>query len=293
MRRNCCHISLGFVLKLLSYLQAFVGVSILLYSLWMLSQWNDRAAPPGFPPPAYPPGSSAAPLSSARSAEMARADRSSGLELAADVVSRWDGGLGLALRSFELPAPWFIYSFMGLGIVLCCVSLIGCIAAEALNGCCLCFYTLLVSVLLLLEAALVAFIAIDHHWEQILPSDPTGELDSLRSFIESNIEMCEWIGIAVVVVQGLSLLLSFVLRALASPRRADYDGLDGYDNVEGQTREPLLNHKSSPTSGPAKSDVRGGHSGIWSSLVREKYGLNNNAKFGSDSQNASGSTKTK
>lgn len=60
------------------------------------------------------------------------------------------------------------------------------------------------------------------------------------------------------------------MRALASPQRADYDDLDGYDNVEGQTREPLLNHKSSPTSGPAKSDVRGGHSGIWSSLVREK-----------------------
>lgn len=224
---------------------------------------------------------------------MALADRSSGLELAADVVSRWDDGLGLALRSFELPAPWFIYSFMGLGIVLCCVSLIGCIAAEALNGCCLCFYTLLVSVLLLLEAALVAFIAIDHRWEQILPSDPTGELDSLRSFIESNIEMCKWIGIAVVVIQALSLLLSFVLRALASPRRADYDGLDDYDNVEGRTREPLLNHKSSTTSGSAKSDARGGHTGIWSSLVREKYGLNNSAKFGSDSQNASGSTKTK
>lgn len=147
--------------------------------------------------------------------------------------------------------------------------------------------------LLLLEAALVAFIAIDQRWEQILPSDPTGELDSLRSFIESNIEMCKWIGIAVVVIQALSLLLSFVLRALASPRRADYDGLDDYDNVEGRTREPLLNHKSSTTSGSAKSDARGGHTGIWSSLVREKYGLNNSAKFGSDSQNASGSTKTK
>lgn len=224
---------------------------------------------------------------------MARADRSSGLELAADLVSRWDDGLGLALRSFQLPAPWFIYSFMGLGVVLCCISFIGCIAAEALNGCCLCFYTLLVSVLLLLEAALVAFIAIDHHWEQILPSDPTGELDSLLSFIESNIEMCKWIGIAVVAIQGLSLLLSFVLRALAAHRRADYDGLDDYDNVEGQTREPLLNHKSSPTSGSAKSDFRGDSSGIWSSLVREKYGLKNSAKFGSDSQDASGSTKTK
>lgn len=108
MRRNCCHVSLGFVLKLLNYLQAFVGVSILLYSVWMLNQWNDRA--PVFPPPAYPPGSSPAPLSSARSAEMARSDRSSGLEIAARAVSRFDDGLGLALGSFELPAPWYVLS---------------------------------------------------------------------------------------------------------------------------------------------------------------------------------------
>lgn len=33
----------------------------------------------------------------------------------------------------------FIYSFMGVGVFLCCISLLGCIAAEAFSGCCLCF----------------------------------------------------------------------------------------------------------------------------------------------------------
>lgn len=33
----------------------------------------------------------------------------------------------------------FIYSFMGVGILVCCIALIGCIAAEAISGCCLCF----------------------------------------------------------------------------------------------------------------------------------------------------------
>ena len=33
----------------------------------------------------------------------------------------------------------FIYSFMGVGILLCSITFIGCIAAEAINGCCLCF----------------------------------------------------------------------------------------------------------------------------------------------------------
>lgn len=100
-------------------------------------------------------------------------------------------------------------------------------------------FTLLKTVVILLEAALVAFIAIDHHWEKVfftpflgifsfsnsvmqfhrfilsyfplrniyyftcqdLPYDPTGELHSLRSFIEDNSDVCKWIGIVVVSIQ--------------------------------------------------------------------------------------------
>jgi len=33
----------------------------------------------------------------------------------------------------------FIYCFMAIGILVCIVTIIGFIAAEAINGCCLCF----------------------------------------------------------------------------------------------------------------------------------------------------------
>lgn len=36
---------------------------------------------------------------------------------------------------------------------------------------------------------------------QDLPFDPTGELESLRSFIEDNIDICKWVGIAVIGIQ--------------------------------------------------------------------------------------------
>lgn len=49
MRPNCCHFSLAFVLKFLNFLQAFVGFSILLYSIWMLNQWDHHI--PQQPPP--------------------------------------------------------------------------------------------------------------------------------------------------------------------------------------------------------------------------------------------------
>ncbi|MFS7930650.1 hypothetical protein Hanom_Chr04g00346741 [Helianthus anomalus] len=89
----------------------------------------------------------------------------------------------------------FIYAFMGLGVVLCCISCIGHIAAEAIHGCCLCFYTILKIVLIQLKVALVGFIVLDHRWEKDLPEDPTESIDSIREFIEDNVEICKWVGI--------------------------------------------------------------------------------------------------
>lgn len=201
------------------------------------------------------------------------------------LVSGTDDGLGFDLSSLKLPASWFIYFFMGVGILLCCITLIGCIAAEAISGCCLCFYSLLKTVFILLEAALVAFIAIDHNWEKDLPYDPTGELDSLRSFVENNVDICKWVGITVIIIQALSLLLSMVLRAMVSTRRTDFEGEDDYEIARGR-REPLLNSQSNQTSGSTHSD-------IWSSRIREKYGLNSGDKYNSLNTNASVSVKSK
>ncbi|KAF3436039.1 hypothetical protein FNV43_RR23131 [Rhamnella rubrinervis] len=285
MRPNCCHVSLAFVLKFLNFLQAFLGISIILYSVWILDQWNNHI-------PISPPPSAPSPDSSTLSLYLHSQTASiTPLNLEVNLVSGFDGSSGLDLQSFKLPAPWFIYSFMGVGILLCCITFIGCIAAEAISGCCLCFYTLLMTVIILLEAALVAFIAIDHRWEKDLPFDPTGELQSLRSFIEANVDICKWVGLTVVIIQALSLLLSIVLRALVSTRRADYDGEDDYDG-RARIREPLLNPQLSQASGSTKGDGRGIHSDVWSSRMRDKYGLNSGDKYSSPNQNASRSMKS-
>lgn len=244
MRLHCCHFSLAFLLKFLNFLQAFVGLSILLYSIWMLNQWDHFT-----PQPPLPHLSLSLP-------------RSSSPQFTSDI---------------NLPAPWFIYAFMCVGILVCCIAFFGCIAAEIINGCCLCFYTVLITVLVLLEAALVAFIAIDRQWQEDLPADPTGQLASIRSFIEDNQDICRWVGIVVLVVQALSLLVALILRATVSTRRADFDDEEEYD-VRGRSREPLLNHQSGQTSGPSKGDIRGNLSDVWSSRMREKYGLNNGDK---------------
>ncbi|CAK9177600.1 unnamed protein product [Ilex paraguariensis] len=39
----------------------------------------------------------------------------------------------------DTPVPWFIYTFLGLGVTLCVITCSGHIAAETANGCCLFF----------------------------------------------------------------------------------------------------------------------------------------------------------
>ncbi|TYI70608.1 hypothetical protein E1A91_D08G233400v1 [Gossypium mustelinum] len=275
MRPNCCHVSFAFVLKFLNFLQAFLGVSILLYSFWMLDQWNHHV--PISPPPSVPwPDSSLSVLFNSRPEVGGARGAKVFDDLAAGLVSGLDNGVGFELSSVKLPAPWFIYSFLGVGIVLCCISLIGCIAAESINGCCLCFYTLIKIVLILIEASLVAFIAIDRHWEKDIPFDPTGELDSLRSFIEDNIDICKWVGLSVVIIQVLALLVAVILRAMVSVRRRGIDDEDDYER--GRTREPLLNPQSNHTSTSAKGDGRVSHSDFWGSRIREKNASSTNSK---------------
>lgn len=255
----------------------------------MLDQWNHHI--PIDPPPLAPsPSSTLSILFNSRS--QARNEVLDDVNLAADLVSGLDNGLGFDLSSIQLPAPWFIYSFMGVGVLLCCITLIGCIAAEVINGCCLCFYTLLKTTFVLLEAALVSFIAIDRHWEKDIPFDPTGELDSVRSFIEDNTSICKWVGITLVSIQVLSFLLALSLWGMVSAQREDSDGEDDYENARGTTREPLLNSQLNQTSGSAKGDTRGSHSDIWGSRIREKYGMNcGGEKYSLLNQNTSASTK--
>ncbi|KAK4418465.1 Tetraspanin-18 [Sesamum alatum] len=251
MRTPCCHTFLAFVLKFLNFLQAFVGVAIIVYSAYMLNQWHHHHHQ--LPPPH-------------ESGAQLPTDVITPLNFASAVISSHDDAF--RFNSLSLPAPWFIYAFMGIGILVCCITCIGHVGAEAVNGCCLCFYAVLMTIFILLEAGLVAFIALDHHWEKDIPFDPTGELDNLRTFIQDNVDVFKWVGITVIVLQVLSLLFAIILRSLVSGPRED-DDLEGEYGFRSSTREPLL----APYSSQASGSTRGG-SDIWSSRMREKYGLN-------------------
>ncbi|XP_043721283.1 tetraspanin-18-like isoform X2 [Telopea speciosissima] len=257
MRSNHCRSCLAFLLKFLNFLQTFVGVSIIIYAIWMLNQWKKHAR---IPQPTAP---------SPESLLRVPGDDLP-LNLLVNMVSGLEDGLVYAFRN--LPSPWFIYTFLGIGIILCSITCIGHIAAEVVSGCCLCFYTLLTTILMILEAALVAFVTFDHQWEKDLPSDPTGELASFRAFIEENFYICKWVGITVVIIQALSLLLAMILRVMVATRRGEDDSSDDdYTIIRGGTLAPLLNPYSIQTRGSTSTDSKTVHSDIWSTRMREKF----------------------
>lgn len=291
MRTNCCHKFLASNLKFLNFLQFFLGFSTVIYSAYLLNQWQNQAPvvpapPPSAPPPNYLPsfyyigGSHEVAHQNIESVNLAVA-LVSGVEI--DSVSH--------LHFIQLPSPWFIYFLMVVGVSLCCMSCIGHIAAEGFNGCCLCFYFFLGIVLILLEAAAVAFIAFDQHWDKDLPYDPTGELEKLIAFVEENVDICKWLGLTLLTVQALSLLLSLVLRAIISTPREESDVEDADAATRDRIREPLLYSQSNQSSVTMKGEGRETLSDIWTARIRQKYGLNHDSSK-NQSLNASSSTNS-
>ena len=105
--RNRCHSSLAFLLKVLNFLQTFIGISIIFYSLWMLNQWNHQIPVPS--PPAPSPDSSQFPFLMSDTARVPD-DKINPFAFAADMVSGSDDN-GLLLQFIKLPAPWYFKFF--------------------------------------------------------------------------------------------------------------------------------------------------------------------------------------
>ncbi|KAF5458446.1 hypothetical protein F2P56_022473 [Juglans regia] len=83
------------------------------------------------------------------------------------MITVWQRHMGeFPFDGSDHPAPWFIYTFLGLGITLCVITCTGHIAAETANGCCLYIYMLFVFLLLMLEAGVTADIFLNRNWEE-------------------------------------------------------------------------------------------------------------------------------
>ncbi|XVF51914.1 hypothetical protein PTKIN_Ptkin04bG0222800 [Pterospermum kingtungense] len=174
----------------------------------------------------------------------------------------------------SLPKAWFIFLFIGVGVVLFVISCFGCIGASTRNLCCLCCYSVLVILLILVELGCAAFIFFDKSWKDELPTDKTGDFDLIYEFLKENWSIVKWVALGIVVLEALVFLLALMVRAANKP--ADYDSDDEFIAPRQQIRQPLINRPPVPATGvpvAGSLDQRPSRNDAWSTRMREKYGL--------------------
>nr|XP_027065118.1 tetraspanin-19-like isoform X1 [Coffea arabica] len=166
----------------------------------------------------------------------------------------------------DVPTPWFIYSFLLIGVTLCVVTCSGHIAAETANGCCLCFYMIFVFLLIMVEAAVAVDVILNRNWEEDFPDDPTGNFNEFKDFVRENFETCKWVGVVVVAVQGVSMLLAMILKALGPYPERYYESDDDYS----PDRVPLLKHYAPPPSYVVADTLHPSRNDSWNVRINSK-----------------------
>lgn len=177
------------------------------------------------------------------------------------------------VSSVWTPTAWFIYVFIGAGVVITVIMCSGCIAASTTNGCCLSCYSFFVGLVIIVELGAAAFIYFYDNWQDVIPEDSTGELNSIEDFVVDKFYILKWVALSIIVLQACALFLAVTLRALASNARADYDSDDEYVATR-TNRQPLLNRQAGAGANVAGSENQPARMDTWSARMREKYGLN-------------------
>ncbi|XP_044503660.1 tobamovirus multiplication protein 2A-like [Mangifera indica] len=174
----------------------------------------------------------------------------------------------------NLPKAWFLYLFIGVGVVLFVISCFGCIGVTTRSVCCLTCYSVLVILLILVELGCAAFIFFDKSWKDDIPTDKTGYFEMIYDFLKENWIIVKWVALGIVVLEALIFLLALVVRAANRP--VEYDSDDEFIAPRQQIRQPLLNRPPVPPAGVPVAgalDQRPSRNDAWSTRMREKYGL--------------------
>lgn len=179
--------------------------------------------------------------------------------------------VSLGANAFDnLPKAWFIYLLIGVGAVLVLISCCGCIATATRIGCCLACYSVLIILLILVELGCAAFIFFKDDWEDVIPTDKTGNFEILYDFLEDNWDIIKWVALAIVVLQAFVFLLALAARASNKP--AEHDSDEEYIAQGQQIRQPLVTPATGvPVAGAL--DSRPSRNDAWSQRMRDKYGL--------------------
>lgn len=233
------------VLKLLNLVVMAVGLAMMGYGAYLVVVWLQ-----------VPPSPAVAPTG-----DLVRLGRP--LLLLVD-VSLSDGTVE------RLSSAWFIFAFIGVGVILFITSIFGCAGASTRSGCCLSFYSFLIILFILVELAAGGFIFFNHSWKEVIPVDKTGNFDMMYSFLKDNWRIAKWVALGAVVFEALLFTVALIVQ---SGNQADYDSDDEYIGPRSGVRQPLVNKQAVADPRVPNLDYRPIRNDAWSQRMREKYGV--------------------
>ncbi|KAL6840769.1 hypothetical protein ACP4OV_029295 [Aristida adscensionis] len=228
------------VLKLLNLVVMAVGLAMVGYGAYLLVMWLQVSAPAPLPP-------SPSPAAVAPAGELVRLGRP--LLFLVDI--------SLSDETVEkLSSAWFIFAFIGVGVLLFITSIFGC--AGTRSGCCL-------SIL-----AAGGFIFFNHSWKEVIPVDRTGNFEMMYSFLKENWRIAKWVALGAVIFEALLFTVALIVQ---SGNQTDYDSDDEYIGQRSGVRQPLVNQQAAADPRVPNLDYRPIRNDAWSQRMREKYGV--------------------
>uniref|UniRef100_A0A7N0TLP8 Tetraspanin-19-like n=1 Tax=Kalanchoe fedtschenkoi TaxID=63787 RepID=A0A7N0TLP8_KALFE len=153
---------------------------------------------------------------------------------------KWNQGVKELISTSGLPRPWFIYTCLGVGIVVCLTTLAGHMVANCVTNSVLCIYLVAILSLLLIQGMVIVSI----FFKMDLASEITEAIDDshmkLRSFLIFHLIMCRWIVTMVTVVQLNVVILAVILWAVGFDSRGH-----GHSTEQPDFRHSFLDVSSS------------------------------------------------
>ncbi|PKI46906.1 hypothetical protein CRG98_032717 [Punica granatum] len=173
-----CRGCLECLLKLLNFLLTLAGLAMVGYGIYLFVEYkNSSSSTPSTSPVAGDPNL---------------------VELGRPLLM----AVSLSSSIFDnLPKAWFIYLFIGVGVVLFVISCCGCIGTVTRNGCCLTCYAILVILLILAQLGIAAFIYFNKSWEDDIPTDKTGDFAMVYDFLKEHWDIVKWVALGIVILE--------------------------------------------------------------------------------------------
>lgn len=139
---------------------------------------------------------------------------------------KWDQGIAEFPHRQSPLTPWFIFTFLGVGIVVCLSTIGGHIIANCNSNSTLFFYIFAICCLLSLEATMVVAIFFKMDWGKKI-SAYTGEKNTnFEMFILTHVKISRAITILILVAQSSVVVLAAILWAVGSEPRTHFLEVD-------------------------------------------------------------------